>query len=221
VPRIPRGQQGGYAYHVINRGKGRATVFHKAQDYEAFLSLLSDAKRRHRVKCFGFCLMPNHFHLVVEPAHQTALSQFMQWLLTSHVRRYHKHYGGSGHIWQGRFESFPVQRDEHLITVLRYVLQNPIRAGLSGTAREWNWSSLRKPQLVDPCPVDHESQWLEQLEEPMREEQLVTVRESLNRQRPFGKTDWQSEMASMFGLGSTLRPRGRPRNEKKSSLSPF
>ncbi len=80
------------------------------------------------------CLMPNHFHLVVEPAHQTALSQFMQWLLTSHVRRY---YGTSGHIWQGRFKSFPVQRDEHRVAVLRYVLQNPIRAGLSSTVREW------------------------------------------------------------------------------------
>ena len=61
----------------------------------------------------------------------------MQWLLTSHVRRYHQHYGGSGHVWQGRFKSFPVQRDEHLITVLRYVLQNPVRAGLSSTPREW------------------------------------------------------------------------------------
>jgi REP element-mobilizing transposase RayT len=57
--------------------------------------------------------MPNHFHLVLEPAHQIALSRFMKWLLTSHVRRYHRHYGSSGHVWQGRFKSFPVQRDEH------------------------------------------------------------------------------------------------------------
>ena len=117
MPRIPRGQQSGYAYHVINRGNGRTTAFHKPQDYEALLSLLSEAKTRHGVKIFGFCLMPNHFHVVLEPVHQTALSQFMQWLLTSHVRRYHQHYGSSGHVWQGRFKSFPVQRDEHLITV--------------------------------------------------------------------------------------------------------
>lgn len=107
--------------------------------------------------------MPNLFHVVLEPAHQTALSQFMQWLLTSHVRRYHQHYGGSGHVWQGQFKSFPVQRDEHLITVLRYVLQNPVRAGLSSTPREWLWSSLRRPQVVDPWPVGDERQWLEQL----------------------------------------------------------
>src|SRR5687767_14412773 len=159
--------------------------------------------------------MPNHFHLVVEPAHPSALSQFMQWLLTSHVRRYHNHYGTSGHVWQGRFKSFPVQRDEHLITVLRYVLQNPVRAGLSGTAREWLWSSLRRPGVIDPCPVSDEHQ----LSEPIKEDQLAVVRECLNRQRPFGKADWQAEMARRFGFASAFRPRGRPRSEKKSSLS--
>jgi putative transposase len=187
----------------------------------AILSLLAEAKKRHQVKLLGFCLMPIHFYFVLEPAHQTALSEFMQWLLTSHVRRYHRYYGSSGHIWQGRFKSFPVQRDEHLFTVLRYVLQNPVRAGLAGTAGKWRWSSLRRPQLIDPCPVDDDSQALEQLTEPIKDEQLVTVRECLNRQRPFGKLDWQAEVASRFGLGSTLRPRGRPRSEKKSSLSPL
>jgi putative transposase len=206
-------------YKRINRGNGRAEVFHKSQDYEAFFSLLSAAKARHPVKLFGFCLMPNHFHFVLEPAHQTALSQFRQWLLTSHVGRYHKRYGGSGHIWQGRFKSFPVQR-EHLITVLRYVLENPVRAGLSGSAKEWKWSSLQRPELVDPWPVDDESQ-LAQLEEPVGQQQLSFVRECVNRQRPFGSVAWQTAIASMFGLGSTLRPRGRPKSEKKSSLSLF
>src|SRR6266850_5693408 len=133
-------------------------------------------------------------HLVLEPAHQTALSQFMQWLLTSHVRRYHKHYGTSGHIWQGRFKSFPVQRDEHLITVLRYVLQNPVRAGLSETIHEWPWSSARRRQLIDRLPTDEESSWSVQLENPLEELQVVAVRECLNRQRPTvnqnGKGEW-------------------------------
>ncbi len=76
MPRIPRGQQAGNSYHIINRGNGRATVFHKCQDYEAFLSLLGDAKERHPVKILAFCLMPNHFAL--ERSHEKALSQFMQ-----------------------------------------------------------------------------------------------------------------------------------------------
>ena len=124
MPRIPRGQQAGFVYHVINRGNGRATIFHKAQDYQAFLSILALAKARHPVKLFAFSLMPNHFHFVIESSHHQSLSRFMQWLLTSH-----KHYGSSGHVWQGRFKSFPVQRDEHLLMVLRYVLQNSGEGG--------------------------------------------------------------------------------------------
>jgi putative transposase len=100
MPRIP---QAGFVYHVINRGNGRVTIFHKPQDYQAFLSILALAKARHPVKMFGF----------IEASHQS-LSRFMQWLLTTHVRRYHKHYGSSGHVWQGRFKSFPVQRDEQI-----------------------------------------------------------------------------------------------------------
>jgi hypothetical protein len=80
---------------------------------------------------------------------------------------------------------------------------------------------FRKPQLIEPCPVGDGSQSLEQLTESVEEEQLAAVRGCLNRQRPFGILDWQAEIASRFGLGSTLRPRGRSRSEKKSSLSPL
>jgi putative transposase len=215
MPRIPRGQQAGYAYHVINRGNGRATVFHKDQDYEAFLSILSLAKARHPVKLFAFCVMPNHFHFVLEALHQRSLSQFMQWLLTSHVRRYHTHYGGSGHIWQGRFKSFPIQRDGHLLTVLRYVLQNPVRSDLAASVDAWPWSSWRRRELADPCPVEPDADWVEKIDDPLSAQQLISVRESVNRQRPFGELAWQTKTASQFGLESTLRSRGRPANEMR------
>jgi putative transposase len=114
-----------------------------------------------------------------------------------------------------------LQRDEHLMMVLRYVLQNPVRAGLSGKAGEWRWSSLQRPQLVDPWLIEDDQRWTSSLDAPMREAQLTAVRESENWQRPFGKSEWRAEMASIFGVASTLRPRGRPRTEKKSSLSPF
>jgi Transposase and inactivated derivatives len=94
MPRIPREQVAGHAYHVLNRGNGDAAVFHKESDYTAFLDLLATAKSKHPVKLFGFCLMPNHFHLVVQPATDVGLSPSMQWWMTSHVRRYHSH----GHV---------------------------------------------------------------------------------------------------------------------------
>ncbi len=126
----------------------------------------------------------------------------MQWLLTSHMRSYHKHYGGSGHIWQGRFKSFPVQRDEHLMTVLRYVLQNPVRAGSSSTVQEWLWSTVRRRHPVDRSPVDEAGQWSEQLKNQLGDAQVANIRECLNRQRPFGQSNWQEEVARKFGLGS-------------------
>ena len=95
----------------------------------------------------------------------------MQWLLTSYVPRYYQHYGGSGHVWQGRFKSFPVQRDEHLIIVLRYVLQNPVRAGLRSPRK--CYGLVCEGRRLDPCPVGDERQWLEQLDEPIPAEQSV------------------------------------------------
>ena len=130
MPRIPRGQVAGHASHVLNRGNGGATVFHKDGDDTACLDLLTTANAKPPVQILGFCLMPNHFHLVVQSVTDAALSHFMPWWMTSHVRRYHRHYRSQGHGWQGRISSVPIQQDGHLLTVLRYVLRNPVRAGL-------------------------------------------------------------------------------------------
>ena len=149
------------------------------------------------MKLLGFCLLPNYFHLVLEPADQTALSQFMQWLLTSRVRRYHKHYGSSGHVWQGRFKSFPVERDEHLMTVgVALCSTKSDSRRLIGYSARMAVVECAKKAACGP------------LTRGGRE--VATIRECLNRQRPFGQSEWQAEMASKFGLNSTLRRRGRP-----------
>ena len=211
MPRIPRGQVAGHAYHVLNRGNGGTTVFHKDGDYMAFLDLLATAKSRFAVKVFGVCLMPNHFHLIVQPATEAALSPFMQWWMTSHVRRYHQHYRSHGHVWQGRFKSFPIQQDGHLLTALRYVLRNPVRAGLVEHAMDWPWSSLRFPNLSDPLPVEMPPEGVQWIDHPLFDHELVTLRTCVNRQQPFGREDWQEKIAATLGLESKMRQRGRPR----------
>ncbi len=213
MPRIPRAQLAGQAYHVLNRGNGRATVFHKDGDYRAFLDLLARAKAKFPVQVLGFCLLPNHFHLVVQPHTPAALSPFMQWWLTSHVRRYHRHYASSGHVWQGRFKSFPIQHDGHLLTVVRYVLLNPVRAGLVPRAVDWPWSSLQHPALVDPLPLP--ADWSRQLEDPLPDHDLSALRTCVARQAPFGTPGWQAQIAALTNLVSTLRPRGRPRKSSE------
>src|SRR5262245_15978960 len=141
MPRTARALLGGYCYHVLNRGNGRRTVFHADADYRAFVELLRRAGDRTPVRLLAWCLMPNHFHLVVWPRSDGDLSDYMMWLLTAHVRRHRARHGGSGHVWQGRFKAFPIQEDEHLLTVLRYVERNPIRANLVRRAQDWVWSS--------------------------------------------------------------------------------
>ena len=141
MPRIERGLTDNIIYHVINRGNGRQEVFHKDKDYEAFMKLLKEAKDRYTVKLYGYCLMPNHYHMAVKPEKGEELSKWMQWLMTSHVRRYHRHYGSSGHVWQGRYKSFMIQEDSHLQMAMRYIEGNAVRAKLVQSATEWRWSS--------------------------------------------------------------------------------
>src|SRR5262249_52808558 len=130
MPRSARAAKAGFCYHVLNRGNARRTVFHKDADFAAFVKLLNQAGERTDMRLLAYCLMPNHFHLALWPRHDDDLSNYMMWLLTAHVRRYHRHYHSSGHVWQGRFRAFPIQEDDHLFTVLRYIERNPVRAGL-------------------------------------------------------------------------------------------
>ena len=217
MPRTARASVGGMCYHVLNRGNGRAAVFHKDTDYAAFLDLLAAANQRLPLRILGYALLPNHFHLVLRPRGDGDLSRWMQWLLTSHVRRYHRHYESSGHVWQGRFKAFPVQSDEHLLTVLRYVERNPLRAKLVRRAEDWAWSSLawrptgKRPELLADWPVACPSEWVKLVNAVQTDAELTAVRRSVSRGTPFGAERWTARVARRLGLESTLRPRGRPK----------
>jgi putative transposase len=205
----------------MNRGNGRAKVFHKPEDYAAFLKLIEQACERLPMRVLGFCLMPNHVHLQLWPRKDGDLSRWMQWLLTAHVRRYHRHHGTSGHVWQGRFKAFPTQDDIHLQVVLRYVERNPLRARLVKRAEEWAWSSLpmrrgrQRPRwLVDPLePLPRD--WTSIVNAPQSESEEAAVRHSIRRGAPLGDADWQKRIARKLGLESSLRPIGRPKKGKK------
>ena len=221
MPRIARGIADSFVYHILSRGNGRQKVFHKDQDYEAFIHLMKEAKERYPIKLFAYCLMPNHFHMLLKPLHGKDLSRYMQWLMTSHVRRYHNHYGTTGHVWQGRFKSFIVQEDDHLLIVLRYVEGNPVRAGLTSTARDWVWSShqealgARANGFIDEIPIPLPDEWSRYVDEPLTEKELARLRESAHRQAPFGASIWKSKLCKEFGLESTMRKRGRPIKQRE------
>ena len=175
------------------------------------------------MRMLSFCLMPNHFHLVLWPKHDGDLSKWMQWLTTSHVRRYHRHYDSSGHVWQGRFKSFPIQSDEHLLTVMRYVERNPIRAKAIPVrkAQNWHWSSVGIPHpdaevipKITMGPVERPEPWLEWVNRPTSLNEFEAMSTCISRGRPYGHEKWRTRIAKKLGLESSLRPRGRPRKNK-------
>ena len=222
MPRIARASVGGVCSHVINRGNGRRQVFFEDGDYEAFLKAIAHACALVPMPVLAYCLMPNHFHFVLQPAADGDLSRWMHWLQNAHVRRYHKFHGTSGHIWQGRFKSFPIEQDEHLLSVLRYAERNPLRARLVRKAENWRWSSAAlwartaadRPSWLRVGPAPRPQPWLDFVNAALTLSELESIRNCIARGAPYGSAAWVQATAKSHGLESTLRPRGRPAKPK-------
>jgi putative transposase len=225
MPRPLRPIRDGLIYHVINRGNNRQDVFHKPADFAAFLSALADLKERRSFELYGYCLMSNHIHLLIRPR-DTSISRIVQSLLVSHTQRYHKHYRSGGHVWQGRFKSPVIQDDEHLLTVLRYIEANPLRARMVERAEEYPWSSyplhglgaandlldsLVSYDQISPDAKRRQAAWARRVHQPLADEQLQAIRRSVNSGLPFGDEPWVKRLAGRLKLDLTIRPRGRPR----------
>ncbi|MDH5738998.1 MAG: transposase [Nitrospira sp.] len=118
MPRRPRLAVGELAYHVLNRRVGCLPLFEKSADYAAFEKILAEAHAATRLRITAYCLMPNHWHLLVWPRRDGELSEVLRWITVTHSQRWHAHYktAGTGPVYQGRFKSFPVQTDEHFLT---------------------------------------------------------------------------------------------------------
>jgi putative transposase len=215
---------GGYVYHVLNRANGRAALFRKPGDYAAFLRVLADTQERLPLRLLAYCLMPNHWHLLVWPDADDQVSSFLHYLTLTHTQRWLTHYHcvGTGHLYQGRFKSFPAESDDHLLTVWRYVERNALRAGLVERAEEWVWGSawLRlHPEMqtgvaLAEGPLALPGKWLEWVNAPLTAGELRAVRECVRRGRPYGGEGWVHATAERLHLEATLRPRGRPRKKR-------
>ena len=215
-----RAAAGGIIYHVLNRANGRQVMFESPQDYQLWESVLLEAREHVPVRILSYCVMPNHWHLVLWPRRDGELSQFMAWLTLTHTQRWHAqhHSVGSGHLYQGRFKSFPVQTDGHFLAICRYVERNALRAKLVKRAEEWPWSSLwrrlqgpTQSRWLTEWPVRRPRQWVKWVNKPPTEEELADVRQCVQRGRPFGKEMWVQRISRRLNLESTLRPRGRPK----------
>ncbi len=221
MPRRRRVATGGYVFHVLNRATARRRIFNNDGDYAAFERVLNEALTRVPVRLLCFCLMPNHWHLVLWPKRgaDDDLSEFMRWLTVTHTQRWHAAHetSGTGSVYQGRFKSFPVQGDSHFLTVCRYVERNALRANLVNSAGQWRWGSLwhrmqRSGILtLTEWPIERPKMWDKLVDTALTDEELTTLRHCVSRGSPFGDADWMRSTTDRLELQSTLRPRGRPR----------
>ena len=231
MPRTARIAPGGMVFHVLNRGVARMQLFEKPADYQAFEQVLGETLGEYPMRISAYTLMPNHWHLLLWPQRDGELGAFMQRLTITHARRWQQHrgYAGLGHVYQGRYKSFPVQSDEHFWVVARYVERNALRAGLVLRAEEWRWSSLwrrcrgnsRERSTLAPLPIDVPADWVELVNRADDRVELEALRQSVHRGRPFGRPEWQKKIAKRLGLESGYRPNGRPRKARggRSALS--
>ena len=218
---------GGLVYHVLNRANARMRIFHKPADYDAFERIVEQAAERVAMRVLAYCLMPNHWHLVLWPRKEGDLSRFIGWASLTHTQRWHahRHNEGTGHVYQGRFKSFLVESDEHLWTVCRYVERNALRAGLCERAERWRWSSLWRfvgadesaRKLLSAWPVDRPRDWVGWVNRAETGKELEALRRCANRGQPFGSDEWVERITRRFGLQSLFRRRGRPKRETNGS----
>jgi putative transposase len=221
MPRMSRVAVGGEVYHVLNRANGRATIFHTDDEYQHFESLLLEGVTLIGMRLLAYCIMPNHWHLVLYPRDDHAMGEFMRWVTTTHVRqrRTRTNTVGHGHLYQGTYKSFPVEEDKHLHDLIRYVEQNPLRAKLTKRAEDWKWSSLtrrlrntREDQaLLAHLPTELPSNYAELVNTILTSDTLDSIRHSIGKGTPYGSDDWIARMVDEHHMGSTVRGPGRPR----------
>ena len=223
MPRLPRVDVSNQCYHVLNRANARLPIYFEEADYILFENILIEAADKFKMRVLNYCLMPNHFHLVLHPRQDGDLARFMQWLTLTHTQRWHakNQTTGTGHIYQGRYKSFLIQNNNHLLAVIRYVERNPLRAKLVTKAENWRFNSLwirlhgrpEQKKFLSPWPIPEPSDYLDFVNTPLDSDIEETIRQSITRDRPLGNPGWTDEMIEKYKLEKTTRPRGRPKKK--------
>lgn len=221
MPRTNRTDIGNYCYHVINRANARLPIFFGEEDYILFENVLEEAQKKFSMRILAYCIMPNHFHIVLYPADDGDMGRFMQWLTLTHTQRWHQSNNtkGSGHLYQGRYKSFLIQSDKHLLSVIRYVERNALRAKLVKKAENWGFSSLARrisgdkmrKKILAEWPIPEPKNYLSFVNTPQSKDEEESIRVSVVRGKPFGANTWASKMIKRFKLEATVRLPWRPK----------
>jgi len=231
MARPPRLSLPSYPHHVIQRGNNRQPIFFTQKDYEVFLECLRKAKRKSRARLYAYVLMTNHVHLLVEPEGESDLGRFMQSVGRRYVRYINDTHARTGTLWEGRFKSAVVSRDEYLIVCSRYIELNPVRAGMVVHPRDYGWSSYhrralgRADDLLDDDPwyaslgntaKERAQVYHDWMEASVRHEEWEQIRKATQQGRVVGSDAFQDDIANRVGRRVRGETRGRPKRAHRS-----
>ena len=222
MPRITRTDVREEIYHVLNRANARVQIFNNDEDYQIFESILGEAIEKFDMRLLAYCIMPNHWHLVLYPKQDGDLARFMGWLSNTHTRRWHASKGtiGEGHLYQGRYKSFICQKDDYFFTLVRYVERNAKKANLCRFAEDWQWSSIyrrengsvKQKEILSRWPIDIPNDYLLLVNQDQDINEENIIENSIAKSNPYGNINWVKKVVKDFNLEQTLRRVGRPKN---------
>lgn len=217
MARMARVVAPGTPHHITQRGNRRMQTFFGDEDYAAYKALVAEHCKLAEVDVWGWCLMPNHVHLILVPSNEDGLRAALGEAHRRYTRRINMREGWRGHLWQERFASFPMD-EPHLLSALRYVELNPIRAKLVRKPHRWRWSSARAhlegrdDGLTTMAPtLDRVRDWQAFLSEGIDEEELDRIRMHSQTGRPLGSDDFIEKLEADLDRSLKPRPPGRPR----------
>jgi REP-associated tyrosine transposase len=222
MARLARVVAVGEPHHLTQRGNNRQTTFLDDHDRRTYCQLLAEHAKRAGIRVLGYCLMTNHVHLVAIPERADSFARGLGRAHYLYTRALHERWGGSGHLWQNRFFSCPLDRD-HLWTALRYVDLNPLRAGLVEEATAYEWSSARShAERQDPLGLLDGGLWGElcgrqdwrEMLGPTRMEEadaVAALRQATMTGRPLGGESFVKRLEGMFARKLKPKRTGRPK----------
>ena len=221
MPRRPRHELEGVAFHVINRAVRGTTLFSTNRDFDAFAAIFREGFERHKISVVSYQVMVNHWHFVVFCNRIAELSKMMHWAQGKHASNWAGAHRarGRGYVYQGRFKSVPIQTSTSLVRVCRYVERNALRKNLVAAAENWRWGSLYArcnncdAIPLSEWPIPRPDNWIELVNAPQTARELADLRRCVKRDQPIGDADWVRNVAPFVGM--TLRSIGRPKKDPR------
>lgn len=225
MPRVARVVFPGVPHHVTQRGNRREEVFFEEQDRKVYLGWLREYTEKHEVQVLAYCLMTNHIHLIMVPNDEDGLHSVLKPLHMRYAQRINRNRGWSGHVWQGRYFSAPLD-EAYLWAAIRYIERNPVRTGMVVRAEAYRWSSAAAHCGVREDPILTKGRewtrsiaiggdWKNWLSEPDEPEKLEILRRNVHKGLPCGSEEFIERLSKESGRNLKFVPQGRPRKREE------